>query len=70
MSTLSAPYLRHSLSERVGEFIALRREIHAHPELAFQEHRTAALVARKLSDWGYEVATGLGGTGEIGRAHV
>ncbi|MEY3625665.1 MAG: M20 aminoacylase family protein [Limnohabitans sp.] len=66
MSELSAPYLRHSLSERVGEFIALRREIHAHPELAFQEHRTAALVARKLTDWGYEVATGLGGTGVVG----
>ncbi|NCW40186.1 MAG: amidohydrolase, partial [Betaproteobacteria bacterium] len=41
-------------------------EIHAHPELAFQEHRTAALVARKLTDWGYEVATGLGGTGVVG----
>lgn len=67
MSELSAPYLRHSLSERVGEFIALRREIHAHPELAFQEHRTAALVARKLTDWGYEVATGLGGTGVVGK---
>ena len=66
MSEFSAPYLRHSLSERVGEFIALRREIHAHPELAFQEHRTAALVARKLTDWGYEVATGLGGTGVVG----
>ncbi len=66
MSELSASYLRHSLSERVGEFIALRREIHAHPELAFQEHRTAALVARKLTDWGYEVATGLGGTGVVG----
>ncbi len=66
MSDLSAPYLRHSLSERVGEFIALRRDIHAHPELAFQEHRTAALVARKLTDWGYQVATGLGGTGVVG----
>ena len=66
MSDLSASYLRHSLSERVGEFIALRRDIHAHPELAFQEHRTAALVARKLTDWGYQVATGLGGTGVVG----
>ena len=66
MAQPSAPYLRHSLTERVGEFIALRREIHAHPELAFEEHRTAALVARKLADWGYEVATGLGGTGVVG----
>ena len=66
MSQLSAPYLRHSLADRVGEFITLRRDIHAHPELAFEEHRTAALVARKLTDWGYDVATGLGGTGVVG----
>ena len=69
MTDRSAPYLRHRLQERVGEFIALRREIHAHPELAFQEHRTAALVARKLSAWGYEVVTGLGGTGVVGTLH-
>lgn len=51
---------------RVGEFIQIRRDIHAHPELAFEEHRTASLVASKLNDWGYEVTTGLGGTGVVG----
>lgn len=61
------PYLGQSLSQRVGEFISLRRDIHAHPELAFEEHRTAALVAGKLRDWGYEVTRGLGGTGVVGR---
>ena len=66
MSDTPAPYLRHRLNERVGEFIALRRDIHAHPELAFQEHRTSALVASKLQDWGYQVTTGLGGTGVVG----
>jgi len=66
MSTSNAAYLGHRLAERVGEFIALRREIHAHPELAFAEHRTAALVARKLGEWGYTVSTGLGGTGVVG----
>lgn len=66
MPDTSAPYLRHRLNDRVGEFIALRRDIHAHPELAFQEHRTAALVAAKLQDWGYAVSTGLGGTGVVG----
>jgi len=49
------------------EFIGLRRDIHHHPELAFDEHRTAALVAEKLQAWGYEVERGLGGTGVVGR---
>jgi hippurate hydrolase len=53
----------------VQEFIALRRDIHRHPELAFNEHRTSALVADKLRAWGYEVTTGLGGTGVVGRLH-
>ena len=57
--------MAESESER-GEFIQLRRDIHAHPELAFEEHRTAALVAGKLRDWGYEVSTGLGKTGVVG----
>ncbi len=63
---MTATYLAQSLSHRVGEFIALRRDIHAHPEMAFEEHRTSALVAGKLAEWGYEVATGLGGTGVVG----
>jgi hippurate hydrolase len=45
---------------------ALRRDIHAHPELSFQEHRTADLVAEKLQQWGIEVHRGLGGTGVVG----
>lgn len=44
----------------------LRRDIHAHPELAFHEHRTAALVANQLHGLGLEVATGIGGTGVVG----
>lgn len=59
-------YLGHALADRVGEFIQLRRDIHAHPELAFEEHRTSALVAHKLRGWGYEVTTGLGRTGVVG----
>lgn len=49
------------------EFIDLRRDIHRHPELAFAEHRTAALVAERLRSWGWEVTTGVGGTGVVGR---
>jgi hippurate hydrolase len=60
-------YLLHALAERAGEFIRLRRDIHAHPELAFEEHRTAALVADKLEGWGYAVERGVGGTGVVGR---
>jgi hippurate hydrolase len=59
-------YLAHSLVQRVGDFIQIRREIHAQPELAFEEHKTASLVADKLKGWGYEVTTGLGGTGVVG----
>jgi hippurate hydrolase len=59
-------YLGQALTERIGEFIQIRRDIHAYPELAFEENRTAALVANKLCDWGYEVTTGLGRTGVVG----
>ena len=59
-------YLADALHARVGEFVALRRDIHRHPELAFEEHRTAALVADKLEGWGYAVTRGVGGTGVVG----
>jgi hippurate hydrolase len=58
--------LLHALQARAGEFISLRRDIHRHPELAFEEHRTAALVADKLEGWGYAVERGVGGTGVVG----
>ena len=59
-------YLLRAMQTRVGEFISLRRDIHRHPELAFEEHRTAALVADKLEAWGYAVERGIGGTGVVG----
>lgn len=55
-----------SVLDEVAEFIELRHDIHQHPELAFEEHRTSSLVADKLREWGYEVQTGLGGTGVVG----
>ena len=45
---------------------ALRRDIHAHPELCFEEFRTAELVAAKLDEWGIPVHRGLGKTGVVG----
>ncbi|MGO7347760.1 M20 aminoacylase family protein [Rhizobium ruizarguesonis] len=50
----------------LDEIIALRHDLHQYPELAFQELRTSKLVASRLSSWGYEVATGIAGTGIVG----
>ncbi len=47
------------------EMVALRRQIHANPELGFEEHQTAALVAERLQAWGYTVHPGVGGTGLV-----
>jgi len=58
--------LLDALAARADEFVAVRRDIHRHPELAFGEHRTAALVADRLAGWGYTVERGVGGTGVVG----
>ncbi|MDR2991136.1 MAG: amidohydrolase [Burkholderiaceae bacterium] len=58
--------LTDSLLDHAGEMVAIRRDLHAHPELCFQEIRTAALVADKLAEWGIPVHCGLGGTGVVG----
>lgn len=49
-----------------AEIQAIRRDIHAHPELRFEEQRTSDLVAAKLAEWGIEVHRGLGKTGLVG----
>lgn len=58
--------LAEGILDLQAEIQALRRDIHAHPELRFEEHRTAQMVAEKLTAWGYEVTTGIGGTGLVG----
>ncbi|MDB5942957.1 MAG: amidohydrolase [Ramlibacter sp.] len=50
----------------MSRFVRLRRDIHAHPELGFEEHRTSQLVADLLREWGIEVHTGVAGTGVVG----
>ncbi len=48
------------------QMVAVRRDLHAHPELGFQEVRTARIVADRLDELGYEVVTGVGKTGVVG----
>jgi hippurate hydrolase len=55
-----------SLVTQAAGIAALRRDIHAHPELCFEEVRTADLVAAKLTEWGIPVHRGLGKTGVVG----
>ena len=52
----------HALSPQM---VAWRRDFHMHPELGFQEARTAAKVAEYLESWGYQVRTGVGKTGVV-----
>ena len=54
------------LEDLQNEMQTWRRDIHAHPEIAFEEHRTAEIVAEKLKSFGIEVETGIAGTGVVG----
>ena len=58
MTTLNIPFL--------AELATIRRDIHAYPELAFHETRTAELVARELTSYGLQVHRGLARTGVVG----
>lgn len=49
-----------------AELTAIRRDLHEHPELGFEEVRTSGIVADKLKSWGVEVTTGVGKTGVVG----
>ena len=50
----------------LADLVAIRRDIHAHPEMGLEEVRTSALVATKLREWGVEVTEGVGKTGVVG----
>ena len=54
-----------SVRDISSEMVELRHQIHAHPELAYEEHETSQLVADRLREWGYEVHCGLAGTGVV-----
>lgn len=60
------PALVEAVETVFDEMVVIRRDLRRNPELAFQEKRTASIVAAYLREWGYEVTEGVGGTGVIG----
>ncbi|ACQ78806.1 amidohydrolase [Beutenbergia cavernae DSM 12333] len=58
--------LTDGLDGRLADLRSLYEDLHAHPELSMQEHRTAGVVAERLRAQGYEVTEGVGGTGVVG----
>ncbi|MES2531702.1 MAG: M20 aminoacylase family protein [Pseudomonadota bacterium] len=66
---ISVPILP-GIAASTEEMVGLRRQIHANPELGYEEFDTGDLVAERLARWGYEVHRGLGGTGVVGTLKV
>ena len=58
--------MRATIASYHAELTAIRRDIHAHPEMGLEEVRTAALVAAKLREWGIDTTEGVGQTGVVG----
>ena len=56
----------NSIADLAADMTEWRRDLHAHPETAFEEKRTAEIVAKKLESWGIEVHRGLAVTGVVG----
>src|SRR5260370_2956535 len=54
------------ITEFADELVAIRRDLHAHPEIGFEESRTSGIVAEKLASWGIEVFRGIGKPGAVG----
>src|SRR5256714_5309584 len=58
--------LKSDIDELVPDIVAMRRDLHEHPELAFEEVRTSGIVAQRLRTLGLEVQTGIAKTGVVG----
>jgi amidohydrolase len=58
--------MNEDVEDLLPALVALRRDLHAHPELAFEERRTSSVVAAALRECGLEVHEGIGGTGVVG----
>ncbi|MDP1840644.1 MAG: amidohydrolase, partial [Reyranella sp.] len=59
-------YTPDLLAADLADLTAIRRDIHRHPETAFEEERTAQIVADKLTSWGIKIHRGLATTGVVG----
>jgi amidohydrolase len=66
MRDIAGQEIRERFEQNLTQIKQWRRDIHKHPELAFEECRTAEIVAEKLKSWGIEVHTGLAKTGVVG----
>jgi amidohydrolase len=66
MTRVVAPALKAEVARLAADLVAWRRDLHRHPELAFEEHRTAGVVAAHLGALGLELRTGIAGTGVLG----
>ncbi|MHA7599878.1 M20 aminoacylase family protein [Alicycliphilus sp. T452] len=66
MQTDTQHYL-DAIQRYAADLVAIRRDIHHHPELGFAEDRTSDLVAERLEAWGFQVERGIGKTGLVGR---
>jgi hippurate hydrolase len=55
-----------AIAADIDQFVEIRRDLHRHPELAFKETRTSEIIAKRLTEWGYEVTAGIGKTGVVG----
>ena len=58
--------IRSEVNNISEEIISIRRDIHKHPELGFEVHRTAELVSNHLNNLGFDVTNGIGKTGVVG----
>lgn len=66
MTSTEQDVLKLEIDELVPDMVALRRDLHQHPELAFEEVRTSGIVAGRLRALGLEVQTGIAQTGVVG----
>ena len=62
---MTEPLILPEIAAAHDEMVALRRHIHAHPELGFHEFATGELVAGLLTEWGYQVTRHVGQTGVV-----